>query len=361
MPTETVENKVFDINGLEIFKAGTWKGDPYTNEDLDNMVKAHNEVGGALKPYLKLGHDPDQKLLQTDGYPAAGWVTNLRREGDRLLADLKSVPARIKELIDRKAYGRVSSEIYWNLKHDGKTFPRALRAVALLGGDTPQVKSIQDMIGLYDGVAPAMAHTADGEVRIIDSEEKEADMADTKDAELKAAQERIAALEGELKAAQEKVTGFEAEKAKQMAESEYREVSGKVDGLISASVTEGKVTPAMVPALKALAMGDKIPADADGARVMAYTEGDKEASLTWKSPVELVTRLVEVMPKHIDMTEQAKVVDPKDAPPPPDRDAVLATKVASFQSESEKAGRRVSFNEALSAVIAAEKSEPKKE
>ena len=96
-----------------------------------------------------MGHNEKQELLQKDGMPAAGWVVNLKRSGKKLLADFMSVPKKIKELIDKKAFGRFSSEIYWNLKSGEKTFRRALKAVALLGADTPAVQTLDDFINLY--------------------------------------------------------------------------------------------------------------------------------------------------------------------------------------------------------------------
>ena len=80
--------ETYDLNGVEIFEAGRWygknsgrDGDVYTENDLDEMIKAHNEIGGKIKPPFKLGHDDNQKLAQKDGYPAIGWVTNLYRQG----------------------------------------------------------------------------------------------------------------------------------------------------------------------------------------------------------------------------------------------------------------------------------------
>jgi hypothetical protein len=147
---EFLKGDTYDVNDVEIFSAGKWNGDEYTRKDLDDMVASHYELRQEVKPYLKLGHDKKQELLQSDGMPSAGWVTNLKRSGDKLLADFKSVPKKIKELIEKRAYGRFSSEIYWNLKTpDGKNFRRVLKAVALLGGDTPAVSNLNDFINLY--------------------------------------------------------------------------------------------------------------------------------------------------------------------------------------------------------------------
>lgn len=138
-----------DINGVEIFASGTWNGDPYTDKDLDQMVESYKATKDTLKPYLKLGHDDGQKLTQEDGFPALGWVQNIRRVGSKLVADFKGIPKKVYELIKAGGYRRVSSEIYFDVELNGKRWPKALKAVALLGGDTPAVQNLQDIMSLY--------------------------------------------------------------------------------------------------------------------------------------------------------------------------------------------------------------------
>lgn len=153
---EKIENEdgTVEIKNKEIFAAGTWNGDKYTIEDLDNIVKAFYELKGRRDVPLKLGHDEKQELLQRDGYPAAGWVAELRREGKKLIADFVKVPRKIYELIQKGAYRRVSAEIIWNYKDSetGKVYPRVLSAVALLGADIPAVTSISAWSALYNDV-----------------------------------------------------------------------------------------------------------------------------------------------------------------------------------------------------------------
>lgn len=137
------------IAAVEVFAAGEWNGDYYSTDDLDEMVKAYEENKQTLKPALKLGHDEEQKLLQRDGYPAAGWVENLRRVGDKLVADFKQVPSKIYDAIKKGAYKKVSSEIYWDIKLGEKSYKRFLSAVSLLGVDLPAVSSLSDILQLY--------------------------------------------------------------------------------------------------------------------------------------------------------------------------------------------------------------------
>jgi hypothetical protein len=120
-----------EIRGVEIFRAGEWNGDVYSTADIDEMVRAADEVGYRVP--VKVGHETPP------GAPASGWVTNLRRVGDRLVADLVALPARVYEAIKQRAYDSVSVEIFWDLKRAGRTFKRALKALALLGAETPAV------------------------------------------------------------------------------------------------------------------------------------------------------------------------------------------------------------------------------
>jgi len=132
-----------NIEGVEVFAVGEWNGDKYTEKDLDIMVKAFNETSKSWRPPLKLGHDANQTILQQDGLPAAGWISNLRRIGQKLVADLVDIPKKVFEVIKNKAYDTVSAEIHWNAEVDGNPYKRVLSAVALLGADLPAVTNLQ--------------------------------------------------------------------------------------------------------------------------------------------------------------------------------------------------------------------------
>lgn len=121
-----------EINGIEIFKAGTWNGQPFSEDDLDQMVKAFGSLG--YRPTLKLGHQKGDKES-----PALGYVKNLYRQGKTLLADFMDVPNKVLDAIKNRAYDAVSAEIYQNLSRNGETYPKALKAVALLGDSIPAV------------------------------------------------------------------------------------------------------------------------------------------------------------------------------------------------------------------------------
>lgn len=139
-----------DITGVEIFAVGTWNGDEYTAEDLQQIVTNFAELKGRIDPPVKLGHNEDQKFLEREGYPAAGWVDKVYMWGDKLVADLVGVPAKIADLIDVQAYRKVSAEIWWNFGElGGKTYDKVLKAIAFLGEEIPAVADIGDITGLY--------------------------------------------------------------------------------------------------------------------------------------------------------------------------------------------------------------------
>ena len=236
----------YDIKDLEIFEAGTWNGEKYTERDLDDMVESFQAIGYKLKPYVKLGHSDRQDLLQKEGLPSAGWITGLKRMGSKLLADIKNVPEKIYELIQSKAYGRISSEIFWNLKDEGKTYRRALKAIALLGADTPAVTSLDDFINLYT--------EADYE-KLILCNNKETDM---EDKDVKTYEMKIENLETEIKNYEMKLS----EKDKELSEKDkiieqyqaekIKAFNQSVSDFLDVQVKDGKMTPAQKEKICAL-------------------------------------------------------------------------------------------------------------
>lgn len=245
-----------DINGVEIFASGKWNGDEFTEDDLQGIANAFAETKNLLKPYLKIGHGDGQSLLANDEFPAAGWIENLRRYGNKLVADFKRVPKKIKELIEAGAYRRVSAEIFQNLTMNGKTYPLALKAVSILGGATPAVSTLKDILALYSAdFESARAFTNAAEIKIYDLErsalksQTEANMAqeevvkEMQDLQKKydESQARIVSLEAELKTTKE--TDLEKVK-KDFVESEAKvqELNKKLEAETKrADESEGKI------------------------------------------------------------------------------------------------------------------------
>ncbi len=175
------ELKTRDLKGVELLAVGTWDGQgcpkggcEFTRQHIDQAVKAGKELQGAFDAPVKLGHDDDQKLLQTDGYPAAGWVKNLRRVGEKLVGDLMKVPEKVAELIDAGAYRKRSVELKEDYEVDGTTYPLVLTGLALLGADLPAVEGLSDITKLYQ----SLALTLDDDAHVVMFEEDDGEPAD---------------------------------------------------------------------------------------------------------------------------------------------------------------------------------------
>lgn len=125
------------LKDVEIFRVGTWNGRKFTSADLDDIITSFDKVGYRVP--VKLGHSDEV------GGRAFGWVENLRRSGDRLVADLVDLNKKVFDTIKDRGYDAVSSEIYLNLKRGGQMFRRALKAVALLGAETPAVADLKPL------------------------------------------------------------------------------------------------------------------------------------------------------------------------------------------------------------------------
>jgi chorismate mutase len=186
---------------VEIFSVGVWNGDVYTHEDLEDIESSYAELGESLKPYFKLGHDPKQKV---SGQPAIGWIKGVVKRGAKLFAtEIENVPLRIAQLIQKKAYGRISSEIYWNYVDSttGNKYRRVLKAAALLGGETPAVDSMDDVMALY-GYA-GVYEDEKGEVHVCLTRD------DERNAEMEAWERRYTELKTDYDKLMKKVEGLD--------------------------------------------------------------------------------------------------------------------------------------------------------
>jgi hypothetical protein len=322
-----------DMKGVEIFSAGVWNGDPYTEADLDLIVSAYGEM--PRRPPLKLGHSEAQKFFgQADGHPALGWVEKIYRSGKKLLADFVNVPDTLIGMIRNKSYDKVSAEIYWNYKlADGKVLPRALKAVSILGADWPAVSNLQDLQAALLGETERVVKVYDGDDAEVHSYDQITDPGGS-DMEKKDYEDKIASLTSDLAKSQEdgKTATARAEAAEKASlEAELKVFALELDGL----VRQGKILPAEVE-------GYKSDFREMGTTIRKYTEGGKEVEKTWgaKKLDELKAR-----PKLVEFKEQAQGGDDdgkkKDEP---------AGESVHQMTEKLMAERKCSYNEAQEAV-----------
>lgn len=133
------------------------EGDHYDEDDLRQIAERTNRLlaAGELRAPVKLGHSKEQKLLRESGFtdgemPAAGWVDNLRVEGDRLRGDLRRVPKALADLINVGAFRTRSVELRSvTSQKDGTRSGPVVSALAWLGAKAPAVRSLDDVVALY--------------------------------------------------------------------------------------------------------------------------------------------------------------------------------------------------------------------
>lgn len=164
-----------DLIGVEIMAAGgpihgvgsPPEGDYWTVDDLRAMALADEELGDELRPPNKIGHDDDQALVRnsiaagelpapTEGeMPAVGWVENVRVNGEKLLGDLMRVPKAFADLLDKGAWRTRSVELASvTSQTTGKTYDWVVTGLAWLGGKMPAVRTLGDVVALYEGDIP---------------------------------------------------------------------------------------------------------------------------------------------------------------------------------------------------------------
>lgn len=330
-----------DLPDQEIFAAGTWNGDRYTEKDLDTMVEAYRSTVDTWKVPLKLSHDHPK------GWPAVGWVENLRRQGNKLIGDFKRIPKTIYQMIKAGGYRQKSAEIFWGVSVNGKQYNRLLKAVALLGVDPKAVQSIGDLVTLYaSGGGEAKEYEGAGEARTYDLGQKQEE-----DGAMDELKKQLAEAEKALAASEGKVKQFEAELAEvkktngdlqkraetaegKLAEFSQKETAREITAVIDKLIADGRLAPAK----KEHAYNMLLAARATEKK---YSAGGKEYSLE-----ESILEVLGDAKVDLSTEEQSKAGE---------RHATdLAAKVKDYQAKHPE----VSYKDALVAV-APNGTEPK--
>lgn len=146
--------KVVTIKDVKVLRKGTWSASTgvttVTDDDLKDMVAASVDPEMDLA-VLKLGHvDPLNADVFKDGAPSLGHFTNLRVDGEYLVADITDVPVPFAQVMAH-AYKRRSAEIAWSVRMpSGNRYRAALTAVALLGKVPPAAKGLGDIESVDD-------------------------------------------------------------------------------------------------------------------------------------------------------------------------------------------------------------------
>lgn len=368
------------IEGVEIFAAGTWNGDHYTVEDLDEMARSFEDTKGAMKPYLKLGHTNKQKIAQADGLPAVGWIDKIRRVGTKLVADFVNVPKAIYDLIERRAYSRVSSEIYFNIDVMGRRFGKLLKAVALLGGDTPAVQNLKDIMALYSigdenemkafmptvGGAACYGDDAESVAYSLNAESLKGDKEELNMNELEQFKAKVAELEKNLSEATAKAKEFAAKEGDmdgmKKKIKELEEENGKLKGELDKFKCKNNELEAIASEYKDKAASEEVMAKVD--KLIAdkkITPAQKEHAYTllMEAKKDVSEKKYKLGEKEVSKEDfvlaffSSNSVDAKTEPVTDKGEAHLSDEDKKIREYSEK--NKVSYKEAMLSLSVEEK------
>lgn len=343
------------INNVEIFSAGKWNGDNYTESDLDEMVKAFDETSQDFQPYLKLSHDEGQALLKAEELPAAGYIANLKRVGQKLVADFVDIPEKIYFLMKNKAFRNRSSEIFWDIDFNGKTFKRMLKAVALLGADMPAVSTLDDIINFY-GLDPKKARDKKASsvilkvCRLDENQNKEDEMSEK-------LEKKITELESAADLKAKEYSKKEKDNADKLAlalkkneelEAKQREIeieaaTQELKHFAESLVSEKLATPSMKPLVEKL-FGDDAKEYSIVQVIKKEGQEDENLEKKYTSKRELLKEILKLNSEasKVNFDENSEDVKPEKG----DKDDILNMKIEKYSSEN-----KVSYSDAYKAII----------
>jgi hypothetical protein len=250
------------LQNREIFAKGTWKAsktvtvdDAYLDKMMESYVNLNAKVPGYSIP-LKTGH------TDVKGAPALGYATNVRREGDKIVADFTDVHPAIVDAVGEKRYNAVSVEVVPKIEHAGATYENVLCAVALLGTEWPAVKGLKPL-SQFAEAGETVQFTQEQTVVQFTQEQYDAGLAAAK-AEFTA---QLAALNARADTAEAALAAFSDEAEK-----------NEITAVIEAAEAAGKIVPANKAAVVALAETIRKSIDATArkgalAQFKAFVEG----------------------------------------------------------------------------------------
>ncbi|URA10550.1 hypothetical protein [Thermospira aquatica] len=124
--------KVTNASWIPVFKAGrhvdaSGNTRTFTEADLDTIIQKYKESGHEAP--IVIGHP-------TTNAPAYGWVSDLKRVGKTLFAQVKDVAKEFSEWVEKGLYKKRSISLYPDL---------TLRHVGFLGAIPPAIKGLPDV------------------------------------------------------------------------------------------------------------------------------------------------------------------------------------------------------------------------
>lgn len=335
-----------ELKDIEIFGEGTWNGNSISSGVLEDIVSAFNATKDFVKPVLKLGHNDDQTLLKKDGLPAAGWVSNVYIRGKKLFADFVDIPEKIYELIKKKAYRKVSVEIFSGYSFDGKTYPNLLGAVALLGADMPAVMTLSDILDRYNIEAKNFTNESnsnnidvkiytkdlEGSSNMVDKEEESKDLKLVEDLEKKIAifQSQFDQVRKENDELGKKFDSYKSDSEQKIQTLEAQKLEGETDRFTLNLQSKNLASPSMLPLIKAVLIDS---------HKSEYSIGDKK--LTSRELIENLLSLAKEV-YSINKQETSQDLEPEEK-----------NKVSAIEAKIEEymATNKVNYSTAYRAVM----------
>lgn len=294
MPNEIdLKIQTAQLRNVEILKAGTWNGHDVTPAALDKMVENFNNQ--VLEPYLNLDHDDQytNKVQRALKVVSLGFVSQLKRVGDTLVADFVQVPVKIAELIQAGMLKKRSVEYFPRFNVNKKLHEYVLKAVSFFGADIPAVNGLSnDFDVLLKSKDHAIALDADAEsitlslmektnmdkIELLKSEYDALVSAKSESvklsSDLEAASAQIVTLKNDLQAANEKLADqeiaiSEAAQLKKDIEAERKaNLKKEAEAFIDKAVEDGKV----LPKFKESMVEDYMAKAADESKIALFKE-----------------------------------------------------------------------------------------
>lgn len=279
----SLEDPTHEVKGVEIFATGTWKGEKYDEVDLDKMVKQFN--AGITKVPLKIGHDSSQKVA---GQPAVGLLQRVYRVGKKLMADIGNVPKLVAELINKKAYHSVSSEIAFDADFGGMIYDKLLVGVSLLGSEIPALNNLADIPKVYSArlIRVETFAVEAGEIKVEGkiNDKEEFEMNEELKKKMDDAERKIVELSGTIEVEKKRADAAEAK----IVADKQAEDKKAIDEFAAKLVTEGKILPAIKDRVVKSLIG------ANNSKKVEFALGDKTIQETERQNLMSV---YEAMPK----------------------------------------------------------------
>jgi hypothetical protein len=318
-----------ELENVPIFAAGTWTNSAgnkrtWTEDDLDEMVENAGKLADKVIPFLRVDHTDSETHKRITGRFKIGDLTNVRRIGTQLVADIVKIPKKAYELMKAGIFGRPSAEIFPTFKDEasGTTFKNVLSGAAILSGKHPAVTTLDD---IYDLFGMAIEFTAADTAELFEwappqDEGKESELTQEKGGEhmekdevqklideavAKAIAEpaaKVAELEAALTAANARADSATGEIEKHDA----ADFSRDYDALIAKAKGEGRVTPAQEPSLKTMVEGWKL--SAKEGKIEFQSGAEKKSG----SILEAFGAYLDALPVVVKLGEQGTQKDPKD-------------------------------------------------